>query len=190
MPQKAESSPKDIVVDHEIHGVTVEMVDWWWDNMDKGYPLWCPDEHKSFQWEVAPRDCPDGHTGAIQVVEESINHGPVMKLRIRWENPKDSPIPIVYTRAMLATGLSPDNKVMTYLLHQYEPTDYGIKMRSTLRPLGDTSPGEAWAKHNKAEVSTFSSFLPELFNLWKNVPKKPVLLIAPLEDKDRVETKK
>jgi len=43
-----------IVVDHMIPGVTEEMVDWWWVNMEKGYELWCPDEHKGFRWEIKP----------------------------------------------------------------------------------------------------------------------------------------
>ena len=53
----------DLVVDHELHGVTPEMIDWWWDNMEKGYPLWHPEDHISFVWEVAPATV--GHVGAI-----------------------------------------------------------------------------------------------------------------------------
>ena len=56
-----------IVVDHIIPGVTEEMLDWWWVNMEKGYELWCPDEHKGFQVgsQAASgrsyRSCPDCH---------------------------------------------------------------------------------------------------------------------------------
>ena len=48
-----------MVVDHVIPGVTAEMIDWWWVNMEKGYELWCPEEHKGFKWEVEPP--PGGH---------------------------------------------------------------------------------------------------------------------------------
>ncbi|MFX0049437.1 MAG: DAPG hydrolase family protein, partial [Candidatus Hermodarchaeota archaeon] len=41
----------DLVVDHELPGVTPEMIDWWWDNIDSSerYKLWHPDDHKSFE---------------------------------------------------------------------------------------------------------------------------------------------
>jgi hypothetical protein len=52
---KEEKYPGEwIVVDHIIPGVTAEMLDWWWVNMEKGYELWCPDEHKAFRWEIKP----------------------------------------------------------------------------------------------------------------------------------------
>ena len=74
-----------IVVDHIIPGVTAEMIDWWWVNMEKGYELWCPDEHKGFRWEVKPPL--GGHIGAVQIATESIDYGPVMDLRIEWVDP-------------------------------------------------------------------------------------------------------
>jgi len=74
-----------IVVDHIIPGCTEEMLDWWWVNMEKGYELWCPDEHKGFKWEVPPPL--GGHIGAVQIAKESIDYGPVMDLRIEWVDP-------------------------------------------------------------------------------------------------------
>ena len=74
-----------MVVDHIIPGVTAEMIDWWWVNMEKGYELWCPDEHKGFKWEVKPPM--GGHIGAVQIATESIDYGPVMDLRIEWVDP-------------------------------------------------------------------------------------------------------
>ena len=74
-----------IVVDHIIPGVTTEMIDWWWVNMEKGYELWCPDEHKGFRWEVKPPL--GGHIGAVQIATESIDYGPVRDLRIEWVDP-------------------------------------------------------------------------------------------------------
>jgi hypothetical protein len=43
-----------MVVDHVIPGVTAGMIHWWWVNMEKGYELLCPDEHKGFKWEKKP----------------------------------------------------------------------------------------------------------------------------------------
>lgn len=164
-----ELSLKETIVDHEIHGVTPEMIDWWWANMEKGYPLWCPEEHKSFVWEVPPTK--DMFIGAIQIAEESISGPPVRKLRIRWEDPKTSPIPIIYEHALLCAGIGPDDKPVAYLLHQYETTPYGTRMRSTFHPvtLRPQVANDAWAKHNKDEMSHFPEFLPQLFKMWQNV---------------------
>ena len=82
---EANYPPGWMVVDHIIPGCTEEMIDWWWVNMEKGYELWCPDEHKGFKWEVLPP--PGGHIGAVQIAKESIDYGPVMDLRIEWVDP-------------------------------------------------------------------------------------------------------
>jgi hypothetical protein len=44
-------------------------------------------------------------------------------------------------------------------------------MRSTMRFLGPVPPGlpEIWKMHDKAEVSTFPTFLPDLYGLWQAV---------------------
>lgn len=165
-----EKEVKEAVVDHEIQDVTPEMLDWWWDNMEKGYPLWCPVDHVSFKWEVPPKE--NGHIGAIQIVEEAITPGQVMTIRIRWDDPKTSVVPIVYKHAMLAVGLGPNDQPVVHLLHQYEETSYGIKMRSTFHPLMPFPQAEldGWAMHNRKEVSYFPKFLPELYRLWKDIP--------------------
>jgi hypothetical protein len=159
----------DTVVDHELQGVTPAMIDWWWVNMEKGYQLWEPDEHKSFVWEVPPPL--HTHVGAIQIVEESIGGGPIRRLRIRWEDASASPIPIIYEHALLLSGLDPDNNPLRHILHQYEATSYGTRMRSTLRYLTPMPPGsgDAWVRHNKSEVGRFADFLPQLYNMWQVV---------------------
>ena len=60
----SEGKTIDLVVDHILPGVTPEMIDWWWDNINttERYKLWHPEDHKSFQWEISPKD---GHIGAI-----------------------------------------------------------------------------------------------------------------------------
>ena len=39
---------------HFLPGVTPEMLDWFWANMEKGYYLWAPGSHKRFNWVKAP----------------------------------------------------------------------------------------------------------------------------------------
>jgi hypothetical protein len=54
MPDNKKGLVYDLIVDHELRNVTVEMIDWFADNMEKSYPLWHPEDHKSFVWEVSP----------------------------------------------------------------------------------------------------------------------------------------
>lgn len=165
----------DAVVDHdELIGVTPEMIDWWWVNMEKGYPLWEPNDHKSFVWEVPPPE--GGYLGAIQIAEEKMGPMPSMKIRIRWDDPDDCPIPRVYEHAIVASGIDSEGKVQAMILHEYEKSPRGTRMRSTMRFLGPVPPGlpEIWKKHDRAEVSTFPNFLPDLYRMWQ-VVKDPAI---------------
>lgn len=185
-----------IVVDHIVPGVTAEMIDWWWVNMEKGYELWCPDEHKGFKWEVKPPL--GGHIGAVQIATESIDYGPVMNLRIEWVDPnigiKEQKDFWTYAHLLTAgsTGTQPGTKAMVMLSHQWEAIPGGCKMRSCMHGFPEPPPGSApvspksgtvsqhpsrkkptgggWRTHNIAEVSTFKAFLPALWGIWQAVP--------------------
>jgi succinate dehydrogenase/fumarate reductase flavoprotein subunit len=165
----------DAVVEHdELVGVTPEMIDWWWVNMEKGYPLWEPNDHKSFVWEVPPPA--GGYLGAIQIAEEKMGPMPPMKIRIRWDDPDSCPIPRTYEHAIVASGINAEGEVQAMILHEYEKSPRGTRMRSTMRFLGPVPPNlpEIWKKHDRAEVSTFPSFLPDLYRLWQTV-KDPAI---------------
>ncbi|MEJ2110718.1 MAG: FAD-dependent oxidoreductase [Acidobacteriota bacterium] len=160
----------DAVVDHEeLVGVTPEMIDWWWVNMEKGYPLWEPNDHKFFVWEVPPPE--GGYLGAIQIAEEKMGSMPLMKIRIRWDDPDDCPIPRSYEHAIVASGINAEGEVQAMILHEYKKSSRGSKMRSTMRFLGPVPPNlpEIWKRHNRAEVSTFPNFLPDLYRIWQTV---------------------
>ncbi len=165
----------DAVVNHdELVGVTPKMIDWWWVNMEKGYPLWEPNDHKSFTWEVPPPV--GGYLGAIQIAEEKMGPMPPMKIRIRWDDPDSCPIPRTYEHAIVASGINPEGQVQAMILHEYERSPRGTRMRSTMRFLGPIPPGlaEIWKTHDRAEVSTFPIFLPDLYRLWQAV-KDPAI---------------
>ncbi|MDM7997247.1 MAG: FAD-binding protein [Acidobacteriota bacterium] len=173
-PGPAAAAP-DAVVDHEeLVGVTPEMIDWWWVNMEKGYPLWEPNDHKSFVWEVPPPV--GGYLGAIQIAEEKMGPMPPMKIRIRWDDPDSCPIPRTYEHAIVASGIDPEGRVGAMILHEWEKSPRGTRMRSTMRFLGPVPPGlpEIWKQHDRAEVSTFPNFLPDLYRLWQAV-KDPAI---------------
>ncbi|MFX0018657.1 MAG: DAPG hydrolase family protein [Promethearchaeota archaeon] len=157
----------DLVVDHILLGVTPEMIDWWWDNIDttERYKFWHPKDHQSFQWEVSPKK---SHIGAIHRVVENI--GINTMLRIRWEDPSTSPIPIEYEHALVGSILNRTDNPTSWLLHEYESIENGTKLRTTFR-LPARVPKqfiEALRKHSKEEMDEFVNFLPRLFEENKN----------------------
>lgn len=184
-----------IVVDHIIPGVTTEMLDWWWVNMEKGYELWCPDEHKGFRWEVKPPL--GGHLGAVQTATESIDYGPITDLRIEWVDPNlgtpEHKSFWTYKHLLAASGpaTEPGTAPWIVLSHQYEAITGGCKMRSCMHlppganvgtaptvadagavpphPSGKQPTGGGWRSHNIAEASTFTNFLPALWTIWRAV---------------------
>ena len=159
----SESKTIDLVVDHTLQGVTPEMIDWWWDHIDttERYKLWHPKDHKSFEWEVPPKE---SHIGAIHRVDEDIG-GITTTLRIRWEDPSTSPISVEFDHTLFASVLDDNDNSTSWLLHEYESIENGTKLRSTFR-LPARAPKqfiEALRKHNKEEIGEFVNFLPKLF---------------------------
>jgi NAD-dependent dihydropyrimidine dehydrogenase PreA subunit len=101
---------------------------------------------------------------------------PPMKIRIRWDDPDSCPIPRTYEHAIVASGVDPEGKVGAMILHEWEKSPRGTRMRSTMRFQGSGPPGlpEIWKAHDRAEVSTFPKFLPDLYRLWQAV-KNPTI---------------
>jgi hypothetical protein len=159
----SKSETVDLVVDHELRGVTPEMLDWWWAHIDttERYKLWHPKDHKSFKWEVSPKK---GHVGAIHLVLEDIGGNPTT-LRIRQEDPSSVPIRTSYSHVMASSTLDPDGKPMSWLVHEYEAMQHGTRMRSTFRlPAGVPQWFiEGLRKHCQEEMANLPNFLPELY---------------------------
>jgi hypothetical protein len=158
--------------EHDIPNVTPAMIDWWWDNMEKGYPLWHPTDHKSLTWEVAPADV--GHVGAIQINQQR-REGGFPKSRTRWEDVSACPVPILYEHVLVgATRLGPDNKPGGYLVHQYEAASYGTHHRFTTvspQPRAQEQVGavQTGLTHPAFEALQWSQFLPEMYKMWQMV---------------------
>src|SRR4030042_5336410 len=92
-----------LVMEHELRGVTPEMLDWWWDNMDNDtYKLWNPHDHVALEWQTPPTQV--GHVGAIHMACESISDIPAHILRIRWEEPSGALIATIYSHVHVGSG--------------------------------------------------------------------------------------
>ena len=158
--------PVALVMEHELRGVTPEMLDWWWDNMDNDtYKLWNPQDHIALEWQIPPSQV--GHAGAIHMACESISDIPASILRIRWEEPSAAPIATIYSHVNVGSALSPGTEDIPLgsAVHEYEGTSYGTRMRSTftLPALIPEHFLDSLRKHNIAEMGRFPEFLPQLF---------------------------
>lgn len=163
--RELKSESIDLIVEHELNGVTPEMIDWWWQNMVKSnyYKLWHPDDHISIEWEVPPMN--EGNVGAIHVAEERIGEFPARRLRIQVVDPATSPIVATFSHVRATCMIDADDKPLTWIVHEYESQPNGTRMRSTFRLSADTPQEfvEALRKHNQEEMAQFSKFLPDLY---------------------------
>lgn len=153
----------NLVVHHKLKGVTPEMVDWWWDNIDTTdrYRMWHPESHQSFVWEPVEGD---EHAGKTHRVTETIADFQIT-LRIRWVDPDSIPVERIYSHANAGCTLDDEDKPVSWVLHEYEAADWGTKMRSTFMLPDETPAGfiEGLRKHNEEEMAQFPVFLPELY---------------------------
>jgi leucyl aminopeptidase (aminopeptidase T) len=160
---EAEYKTRELVVHHELKGVTPEMIDWWWDNIDttERYNMWHPESHTSFTWEKTDSD---EHIGKTHRVTETIA-GMEMTLRIRWVDPEKIPVKRIYSHANAGCTLDDEDNPISWVLHEYEAADWGTKMRSTflLPAAAPDSFVEGLRKHNNEEMAQFPVFLLALY---------------------------
>ena len=163
--KKSNNETIDLIVEHELSGVSPEMIDWWWDHIDNSerYRLWHPKDHKSFEWEVSPGSV-KGHVGAIHRVVETIEGRPTT-LRIRWENPDSIPLKAEFEHKNAASVLNNKDKPISWILHEYHSIPNGTLLRSTFRLPAQVPNSfiEDLRKHNIEEIGYFTEFLPRLY---------------------------
>jgi len=137
------SETQELIVEQELKGVTVEMMNWWWDNINTTarYRTWHPNDHIYFKWVVQPeKTTPGKYTpGAVQEVRERIAGIPATLL-IKWE-PYDKPgYSVTETNYIKASArLKGIGEEATQLfLHEYHATENGILLRSVFNLPADS----------------------------------------------------
>jgi uncharacterized protein len=132
---KASNGEKyDLVIEHgEIKDLTpqkfMSLLDYV--NDAEGYRQWYPDEHVSFEWEVAPKK--GNPIGSIHRAVERIGPFSASTLRIRVEDPKSCKISRKYKQYVNSTMLGPEDEEMGSILHEFKPSAKGVRMRSVFR---------------------------------------------------------
>lgn len=177
---------------HFLPGVTAEMLDWFWVNMEKCYYLWGPGSHKYFQWVKEPWKY-GFKESKISVAENTYENGPIFALagdpvitmnRLGMEE-------FIYNYALdhvLMEGLRhPETgEVINNNVHMYQNVEGGCVHITTncwnrkYIPFGRTPeeqkieesrlPEGVNFTHQDYECSHWPKFLPSLYEIWKDHP--------------------
>lgn len=165
-----------------VHGVTPEMIVWWYENVEGDaelegspvpkYRLWHPRDHVSFRYV---RRAPDGGAGAGAIfhIVEAFGRNPAYLLDVDLHvarldeggfvhRPRPHGLPLAradYAFERVAGGTRYVNSLT-----------FGLAGRA-LRPLNallvraifPVARGRAWLLHNIEEVGNWEHFLPQLF---------------------------
>lgn len=165
-----------VVVEQEIKGITPEMLDWWWDNINtiERYQLWHPSEHVAFQWLTPPAnpDHLDYSIGATHLVTDRIG-GVDMDANITWMDPADVQTCVTHDHWIVAqtefAGFE-DISEPGWTLHEYSTNEAGdgILLRTSFVVPGAVAamyPGYegAYATHIEQAMQNLPEFLPVLF---------------------------
>ena len=94
-------------IDWALTGVTAEMIDWFWSNMEKGFVLWHPEEHELLEWPVPPKH--GDLRGAVHNAPQTWSDGRRQDLFIRFEpiealTPEEREV-IEHEHVLIACGL-------------------------------------------------------------------------------------
>lgn len=155
----------DVVVEHELPGITPEMLDWWWRNMSdpERYRLWHPKDHIWAVWEVSPDDDP---RCATQLALEKVGGVPAL-MRLRVMQDPDAIIERrTYAHAMGGYALDRKGRPFGSAVHEYEEGPGGVlRMRSTfcVPALAPEIFKKALRKHCSEEMAQLPRFLPRLY---------------------------
>ncbi len=158
-----------------LPGVTSEMIDWWWANMEKGYYLWAPGEHYGFDWLVPP--CEGGYDNCLEATYE---FNPVEPLLVARMNIGEYyPLKQCYDHVCMSSFKSVALKEgEMILIHTWKDVEGGVWWRNLCleeRRWYDTV-GSAFANipefpsHMEYEAGRLCEFLPTLYDLWKDHP--------------------
>ncbi|WP_238917410.1 glycogen debranching protein [Clostridium sp. YIM B02555] len=171
---------------HFIPGVTAEMLDWFWANMEKCYYLWAPGAHKRFSWVRSPVEY--GFINSKHMISEAMVPGkPVFggngvvinRFDLNW-----FPFTTALEHVIVEGILNDKNEIVDINIHMWENVEGGIihvtsaaintrisEPPSFIKDSLDSMPtNEDRAIHAEYEAAMWPVFLPKLYDLWRDHP--------------------
>ena len=164
-------NPDTVLVEQELKGINVEMLNWWWNNIDTSarYQTWHPQDHIYFKWLIDPTDKnADRYSpGAVQEVRERIGGIPAT-LEITWMPFDHEGYELSEANFVKASGtlVGSDSKKPLLFLHEYRPTKNGLFIRSVFKiPSGMPSMfKKGLSTHCQEEMQYLAKVLPGYYN--------------------------
>ena len=179
-----------------IHGVTPEMIFWWFRNMagdmeleGRAYPryrVWHPRDHVAHRYVTVPEG--GAGPGAVFRIHEILGRNPAWTVNVLTEVVRLDVGGFAH-RPRLPLGLRP--VAMDYT---FERVPGGTLYRNSLvvgfagkprrlnelvvRHVFDEAHGRAWLRHNVEEVGNFEFFLPALYESGRGATRRMYSLAA------------
>lgn len=176
---------------HFLPGVTAEMLDWFWANMEKGYYLWAPGSHKRFSWLKSPAEV--GMEKSVHMIAESCAKGAAVfggdGIEIhRLSLEKFFPFTDCLEHVICEGVFNEKNELVDSTIHMWEDVSGGINhITATVTNTKCSEPPVFIKKllasqpdikivpnymtdHEDYEASQWPVFLPKLYELWKDHP--------------------
>ena len=175
---------------HFLPGVTAEMLDWWWANMEKGYYLWAPGSHKRFSWVKEPWRV--GFLHSAHMISESVGEGhqvfggngiEIHRLDLSWFPFTQALEHVIVEGVFNGKGEFVDMTVHMWQdmpggcahftaavanPHLSEPPQFILEMLAEDPEAKPVPP--AATDHGEYEASRWPIFLPKLYELWRDHP--------------------
>ena len=160
--KESNGETRDIVMEHELPGITEEMYQWWFKNMGETrlYKMWHPD-HVSF--EVEKTDNPK--YPVISHPTEMIGRYGPSTMNFTGESQSLFPFEPKYRNYGVRSHRADDGTLLSYSYSEYEEGPNGMKVRSVHRWPAKVPQElvDALVKHCTEENNNFPKFLPELY---------------------------
>ncbi len=178
---------------HLLPGITPEMLDWFWANMEKGYYLWAPGSHKRFNWVREPWRY--GFLNSAHMISETVGEGkPVFGgsgVEIRRLNLSYFPFTTHLEHVICEGVFNRKEEFVDSTVHMWQATEGGcIHVTASVASTTITEPpafvlemiknGEMTVEsqgqsdgngdHAEYEAAMWPRFLPTLYHLWEGHP--------------------
>lgn len=175
---------------HFLPGVSAEMLDWFWANMEKCYYLWAPGSHKRFNWVREPWKY--GFVKSAHMISEAVGEGlPVFGgsgVQINRLDLSYFPFTANLEHVICEGVFNGKDEFVDMTVHMWQdvpggcahitaavasttvsaPPDFVLEMLRE-EPGRELVPPAA-TDHAEYEAAMWPRFLPTLYGLWKDHP--------------------
>jgi hypothetical protein len=175
---------------HFLPGVTVEMMDWFWANMEKCYYLWAPGSHKRFNWVREPWKY--GFEKSAHMISESVGeNNPVFGgngIQINRLGLEYFPFTTALEHVIVEGTFNDLDEFVDMTVHMWDSCEGGCRhitaavasttaqepphfVKEMLAEDPENMPvAPSATDHAEYEASRWPVFLPQMYKLWEGHP--------------------